>query len=201
MAAELNKNRMLASRALVGVVLLSVFLTNSVVPQGSAAYGLFKLAGYVLLVACAIGRIYSTAFIGGLKNKNLVTEGPYSICRNPLYFCSLLGAAGIGLLSAQVTTLIVVFGGFFLIYAGLIRREEQFLEQKFAQAFAEYKTRVPRLLPKFGQFRVSEELPFQPRYFTYAVWDAIWWFAPFPLFELARSLQQAGIVKPLLTLF
>jgi protein-S-isoprenylcysteine O-methyltransferase Ste14 len=197
MAAEINKNRMLVSRILVGLVLLAGFVTTPVIPEGSAVYELFRLAGYILLAACAIGRIYSTAFIGGIKNKKLVMEGPYSTCRNPLYFYSLLGAAGIGLMSAQLISFVLVFGGFLLIYDGLIKREEEYLAKKFGKEFTEYKARVPRLWPKFSQFKTADELPFQPRFFTYAVWDAIWWFAAFPVFGLARYLQHAGVIKPL----
>ncbi|MCE9508193.1 MAG: isoprenylcysteine carboxylmethyltransferase family protein [Alphaproteobacteria bacterium] len=201
MAVEINKNRMLLSRILVGLVLLSGFVTAPAIHEWSALYMLLKLAGYILLAACAVGRIYSTAFIGGIKNKKLVTEGPYSTCRNPLYFYSLLGAAGIGLLSAQLISFVIIFGGFLLIYDGLIKREEKYLAGKFGKEFTEYKARVPRLWPKFSQFRTAEELPFQPRFFTYAVWDAIWWFAAFPVFELAKYLQQADIIKPLFTVF
>jgi protein-S-isoprenylcysteine O-methyltransferase Ste14 len=201
MAAEINKNRMLVSRILVGLILLAAFVATPVVPEGSAIYELCKLAGYALLTACAIGRIYSTAFIGGIKNKQLVMVGPYSACRNPLYFYSLLGAAGVGLMAVQITSTIIIVAGFLLIYDGLIKREEQFLADKFGKDFAEYKSRVPRLWPKFSQFTMPEELLFQPRYFTYAVWDAIWWFVPVPLFELAKYLQHADIIKPWFAIF
>lgn len=200
MAAQLNKSRMLASRILMVFVLLLGFLTAPSVEAGSAVYEMSRLAGYLLLAACAVGRIYSTAFIGGVKNKHLVTEGAYAACRNPLYFYSLLGAAGIGLLSVQVTSFVLLFGGFLWIYSGLISREEEFLAEKFGKEFADYKARVPCLLPRFKKVKMPEELLFQPRYFTFAVWDAIWWFAPFPFFELSRVLQQAGVFKPLAVL-
>jgi protein-S-isoprenylcysteine O-methyltransferase Ste14 len=201
MAAEINKNRMLVSRILVGIVLLAGFVTAPALPEWSALYMFLKLAGYGLTAACAVGRIYSTAFIGGIKNKKLVMEGPYSTCRNPLYFYSLLGAAGVGLLSAQLISFVIIFGGFLLIYDGLIKREEEYLAKKFGKEFTEYKARVPRLWPKFRQFKAAEELPFQPRFFTYAVWDAIWWFAAFPIFELARYLQDTEVIRPLFVVF
>ncbi len=201
MAAQLNKHRMLGSRILIGIVLLAAFLTTPVIPQESFIAGFFRLAGFVLLTVCAIGRIYSTAFIGGIKNKQLVRVGPYATVRNPLYFYSLLGAAGVGLMSGQVTCAVILLGGFLFIYDGLIRREEQFLAEKFGSEFADYKARVPRLLPQINQFTAPDELLFQPKFFTFAVWDAIWWFAPVPVFELARHLQHAGIIKPLFAVF
>lgn len=201
MAVALNKNRMLGSRVLMGMVLLAAFFTTPVIPPDSTLSQFGRLAGFILLTACAIGRIYSTAFIGGLKNRQLVQVGPYATVRNPLYFYSLLGAAGVGLMSGQVISFVILLGGFSFIYDGLIRREERFLAEKFGAEFAEYKMRVPRLLPKIGQFTAPEELLFQPKFLTFAVWDAIWWFAPAPVFELARYLHQSGLVQPLFSVF
>jgi protein-S-isoprenylcysteine O-methyltransferase Ste14 len=201
MAVNLNKNRMLGSRVLVVLVVLAAFLTRPAIPEGTVLYGALKLTGFLLLMACAFGRIYSTAFIGGIKNKELVTVGAYSMHRNPLYFYSLLGAAGVGLMSVQVTSFAMIFGGFFLLYAGLISREEKFLEEKFGDEFTRFKARVPRLLPDFRKYNAPAELLFQPKFFTKAVWDAVWWFAPVPLFELAKYLQHARIIKPLFSVF
>jgi len=53
--------------------------------------------GCVLAGAASLGRLWCALYIAGYKDGVLVTEGPYSLCRNPLYFCNLLGAAGVGL--------------------------------------------------------------------------------------------------------
>lgn len=201
MAADLNKNRMMLSRVLVVIVVLAAFFTTPVLLKGTVFYGLCRLAGFVLLIACAIGRIYSTAFIGGVKNKDLVIVGAYSVHRNPLYFYSLLGAAGVGLMSVQLTSFLVLFCGFFMIYKRLIDREEKFLDGKFGKDFAEYKSNVPKLWPNFKLYSAPAELLFQPKYLTKAVWDAVWWFAPMPLFVFADYLRHAGIIKPLFALF
>ncbi len=200
MAKDINKTRMRDTRILVGIILIAGFFTAPVMQTGSFAYEIFRLAGFILLTACAIGRIYSTAFIGGIKNEKLITVGPYAMCRNPLYFYSLLGAAGLGLMSAQIILFIFIFGGFLFIYDGLIKREEGFLAEKFGADFAAYKAGTPRLLPDIKKYTCPDELAFQPKYLNNAVWDALWWFAPVPLFELAHLLHNAGILKPLFSL-
>ena len=188
------------TRILVGVVLLAVVFTAPVLREGSFLNAIIRLAGYILLSACAIGRIYSTAFIGGVKNDKLVTAGPYSMCRNPLYFYSLLGAAGLGLLSGEIIPTAIITGGFLFIYNGLISREEGFLAEKFGQSFAAFKASTPRLLPDLKKYNCPDELPFQPRYFNMAVRDAAWWFVAVPFYELIHALQHAGIIKPLFAL-
>ena len=44
-----------------------------------------ELGGYIFLLGGLVIRIWCTFYIGNRKSKELITEGPYSICRNPLY--------------------------------------------------------------------------------------------------------------------
>ena len=46
---------------------------------------------------------WSSLYIAGRKGRELVTVGPYSTCRNPLYFFSIVGAAGMGAQSGSLT--------------------------------------------------------------------------------------------------
>ena len=51
--------------------------------------------GAVLVGIASIGRLWCSIYIAGYKTKKLIAEGPYSMCRNPLYFFSFLGAIGV----------------------------------------------------------------------------------------------------------
>lgn len=192
---------MFATRFLVAFVLFMVLFTSARLSEGTRAEETVEFMGYALLTICALGRVFTTAFIGGMKNQQLITEGPYSVCRNPLYFFSLVGVAGLGLVSLQLVTFLVVFFGFLWIYTKLIEREEGHLAEKFGSAFERYKREVPRLWPNFGKYRASGELVFQPKYLAYAVRDAVWWFMPYPVFEYIKHLHEIGVIKPLFTIF
>jgi protein-S-isoprenylcysteine O-methyltransferase Ste14 len=201
MAKDVNRTRMRDSRLLLLAALIVVLLSKPVLDPKSLTGEMLEVIGDVLLAICAIGRIYATMFIGGLKSDELITIGPYAMCRNPLYFYSLVGAAGVGVLSNELTIFVFLAGGFYLIYYGLIRREENFLAQKFGSSFTKFCKTTPRLLPDFRKFHAPARMEFQPRYVNKAVSDAMWWFAAMPIFEVINYLHDKGIVKPLFTLF
>ena len=201
MAKSLNKTRMHDTRILMGLTLLTGIFCKTMFPDETLAHESMDLMGYVLVTVCAVGRIYTTAFIGGIKNAQLITWGPYSVCRNPLYFFSLLGAAGIGLMSTSLLAFCIIFFGFLVIYWKLIEREEEFLQERFGEDFTSYKTNVPKILPDFSRYSCPEEIPLQPKFLNRAVSDAVWWFVPLPLFELAEVLQEAHIINPFIQIF
>jgi protein-S-isoprenylcysteine O-methyltransferase Ste14 len=96
------------------------------------------------------------------KNEELATSGPYAYTRNPLYFGSIVIAAGFALASLRweiAAGLILLFAA---IYIPVIRGEEEYLGRHFAE-YATYCARVPRLLPRLsagpeGRSHFSAEL-------------------------------------------
>jgi protein-S-isoprenylcysteine O-methyltransferase Ste14 len=81
------------------------------------------------------------------KNEELTTSGPYAYTRNPLYLGSMILAAGFAVAARSwwIVAMMLIF--FVVIYVPVIRGEEAFLRQRFAE-FEDYARSVPRLLPK-----------------------------------------------------
>ena len=132
--------------------------------------GLF-LAGLALVGLATVGRLWCSLYISGYKQAQLVTAGPYSISRNPLYFFSLLGFAGIGLATETLTFAAVMVAATLAAYPAVIRDEEQTLHEKFGAAFVEYCERTPRLFPDFGKFTEPESWTVSPRIFRRSMGD------------------------------
>ena len=80
------------------------------------------------------------------KNEQLTTSGPYAYCRNPLYLGSIIIAIGFAMASRDVWVAVGMSALFVLIYVPVIRTEETFLREQFAE-YESYERRVPRLLP------------------------------------------------------
>jgi protein-S-isoprenylcysteine O-methyltransferase Ste14 len=98
------------------------------------------------------------------KNEQLTTSGPYAYTRNPLYFGSLVLAAGFAVVSRSWWITLIVVAMFFAIYIPVIRGEEAFLRSQFPE-FEEYAHKVPRLFPRWRPYQRSA---------TSFSWDLYW---------------------------
>ncbi|TFH42699.1 MAG: isoprenylcysteine carboxylmethyltransferase family protein, partial [ANME-2 cluster archaeon] len=82
------------------------------------------LIGIVLVGIASMGRLWCSLYIAGYKTDKLITEGPYSMCRNPLYFFSLLGALGVGFASETCLIPLIILLAFSMYYPFVIKSEE-----------------------------------------------------------------------------
>ena len=115
------------------------------------------IGGTLLIIGEAI-RIWAIIFAGSLtrtttcvKAKELVTCGPFSYTRNPLYIGNIIIYVGFGVLTYSLFPYlqILALGWFIFQYNLIIRLEEEFLESKFGELYIEYKKNVPRFFPSF----------------------------------------------------
>ena len=74
----------------------------------------------------------------------LVTDGPYRYTRNPLYIGLTTIYVGIALASGMLWLLVTLVPVLAVMNWKIVRREEQFLEAKFGDAYRDYKSRVRR---------------------------------------------------------
>jgi protein-S-isoprenylcysteine O-methyltransferase Ste14 len=119
---------------------------------------LIALSGLVLR-ATVIGYAYIKR--GGLNKKvyakNLVTEGMFGVCRNPLYVGNMLIYAGVFLMHGHPLVVIVGIGLYAFMYQCIVLAEEAYLQQKFGDGYLAYCADVPRWIPRFGRFGEATE--------------------------------------------
>ena len=132
MAKNPNRTRMRDSRFVVIIALALTLGTKASFPTYHLNHEWLELLGYGLIIIGALGRIYSSAFLGGFKNNTVIADGPFSIVRNPLYLCSLIGVTGVSLISLHLPVIIFAPTAFLLIYLALIKREEAHLADVLA---------------------------------------------------------------------
>jgi protein-S-isoprenylcysteine O-methyltransferase Ste14 len=119
------------------------------------AIGLMVTISGQLIRGITIGLAY---IIRGGKNKqvyaeDLVTEGMFNHCRNPLYLGNILMLAGVGILSNSLFYVAVLIPVFLFIYQAIVLAEENFLRNKFGDAYNEYCNKVNRWIPALSGIR------------------------------------------------
>jgi len=107
-------------------------------------------AAYALLFLGVLLRIWSIAYIHSRKTIAVVTTGPYSLCRNPLYLGTLMIVTA-HLMIVQSITLAAFFLPIVLLYIwGVVPAEEAVLRSRHGAIYDAYCTRVSRWLPMFS---------------------------------------------------
>lgn len=147
--------------------------------------------GYLLIMAGSMGRIWCAIYIAGRKNKELATDGPYSLCRNPLYLFSYLGMIGLALGAKNLVLAAVATPIFWAYYSVVIKSEEKILSGIFGEAFENYKRKVPAVIPKFSGYWTRTEFSIQPKKVLAGMVDAMWFLWAIILLE---GLEYAKMV-------
>lgn len=109
----------------------------------------------ILIRSITIGLVY---IIRGGVNRQihaeiLVTEGIYTVCRNPMYLGNLLLLLGFGIFANSMLFTFVFFPLFVFIYIAIMKAEEAFLSNKFGSQFTDYVNRTNALIPRLDRIK------------------------------------------------
>jgi protein-S-isoprenylcysteine O-methyltransferase Ste14 len=109
--------------------------------------------GAVLLVGAALSWLGArtllsrgTDFIPTRPARALATDGIYAWTRNPMYVGGAPLMLGLAIVLALDWLPLLMVPAWFVLHFGIVRREEQYLEEKFGDAYRRYRARVPRYL-------------------------------------------------------
>lgn len=200
MATSLVRTRIRDSRAIAVLALVALLLSRPAWPEAQPLREVADYFGYGLVVVCVLGRVWCSVFVGGWKNERLLTYGPYSIVRNPLYVFSFLGLLGVGVMTGSVVLTLLLAAAFGFYYRRVVHREEAFLAERFGSTYQRYCARVHRWIPRFDVYDSPECIELKPRFVLYAMRDGIWFFVMFPLIEGIEYMHGAGWLPNLFTL-
>jgi len=195
---RIARRRVIVSRIFaIAVILLATFTAGSY-KEGSLADIVLETFGLFLLTVCSMGRLWALLYIGGYKKLELITEGPYSMVRHPLYVFSLIGAIGIGFASENILVLAVMVIFYLLYYPLTIFVEEKKLTDKFGQAYLDYIKSTPRFLPKLSLYKSPPQVVVNTDIFLKSIAIGMWFIWIFIVMDFIQALQQGGFIPVLL---
>jgi protein-S-isoprenylcysteine O-methyltransferase Ste14 len=200
--AFVQRKRLIFVRVAAVLAVLLLFLVKPALSEGSNGHETLEFFGFCLVLACVAGRLWSILYVGGKKNEELVSTGPFSMSQNPLYFFSTVGAVGIGLLYGSAFAALALGLASFLIFRVTARKEAEYLLGKFGPVYLAYIKRTPRFWPNPLLYRDNDELQFSTRALKRTFYDGLYFLAIFPAIELVEYLRETGMLFPaLVTLY
>lgn len=134
---------------------LLLFVPSPTITERVAAIMAVGFAVAAAGQAIRIGTIGLKYIIRGGRGRrvyadDLVTEGIFAHCRNPLYVGNILIVAGLGLMSNSLLFNLIATPLFVFMYVAIVSAEEAFLRGKFGAAYDAYARDVNRWLPRLA---------------------------------------------------
>ncbi|CAM5530441.1 protein-S-isoprenylcysteine O-methyltransferase Ste14 [Aquamicrobium terrae] len=198
--AGYQRTRRLVLAMLVVALFAALLFGQSMFAPDTVIHETIEMFGVLLIFLGIVGRLWSTLYIGGRKSQQIVTGGPYSITRNPLYVFSTLAACGVG---AQMGSIVAMIGFGLLCAAAfhvVILREERFLADAMGAPYRAYMARVPRFLPDLSLYEEGDTGSFRPRLLLNTLLDGLVFLVAMPAFELIDAGQVSGALPVLFRL-
>jgi protein-S-isoprenylcysteine O-methyltransferase Ste14 len=154
----------------------------------------------VLVALACLGRIWCSVFVAGRKDATLVTEGPYALCRHPLYVLSFIGGVGLGLATHTMTLTLLTAAVLALLLGSAARGEERLLASLHGETFHCYARDTPRWWPRWSAWTIPASLDVRADVLWKAFVDAGAFFLLYALLVLAADLREGGLLPTLLRL-
>lgn len=198
--AEVQNVRKLALGVAIAIGVFMFAVTNSRYGSGGSVHEMVEWLGIVAIAICILGRTWCSLYIGGRKIVQLVSDGPYSVSRNPLYFFSMVGAFGVGAQLGSVVSGLVFAALAWMVFYVVVLQEEKLLAERYGAAFARYRAKVPRFLPNPRLWHDQPTLTIMPPKVMRTFADAMVFLLSVPIAEIFEQMQNMGVLPVLLHL-
>ncbi len=197
----ITKEYRIAITRVFGAAILFLILFSHYSWKPNIYVNLFvEFVAFLLILICTFGRLWALAYISGHKTRDLITQGPYSLVRNPLYLFSLIGAVGVGLASKNILVCALIIVMFGIYYPFVIRAEEENLREVHGETFEEYTMKTPMFIPRFSNFHEEPYYSIDARLFRRAFISVIWFPLIFMILLVIDRLHESGIMPVLFTI-
>ncbi|SEP81754.1 Protein-S-isoprenylcysteine O-methyltransferase Ste14 [Loktanella sp. DSM 29012] len=187
-ANQRKRIRLLRGLALLLVPL--VLFTTSAWGDESIMAEVLEPLGALVVIAGVLGRFWAMLYIGGRKNGMVMQDGPYSMCRHPLYLFSTIAATGLGIMLGSIVLAVVIGGLTYVVLMQTAQKEEEFLRAAFPDTYATYAERVPLIVPDLSLFSTPEEVTFFVSNMRTNMADALVFLAFIPLAEAIGGFHE-----------
>ena len=159
---QVNRKKHSVETFSMAIVIIAIFnllqFRIGVFPVDPGTRILAVMFGGILAVAGIVLHLWSKRSIGVYwsnqieiqKNHHLITTGPYSIVRHPMYSSVILWLIGAGMIFQNYTALAITLVMFIPMMRFRASAEDEVLRKMDSAGFAVYARSVKQLVPRFG---------------------------------------------------
>lgn len=169
------RSRMWMTAVSVGVGLALTAMNRPLAPLPGHLDSVLYVLGAVMFCAGAAIRIWAAAYICARKSVDVVTTGPYSLCRNPLYWGTLLMVAAFPLLIKSPLLAVTMLPIILLYLFAVVPVEEAVMQSRHGATYTAYCQSVSRWWPSLRGFVKGEPLGRQSIGFYRECHRLVWW--------------------------
>ena len=177
------RKRILLSRIFIVSMIVTIiindnFRVNTLNISDIQSLGL-SIIGFILVTLGGFGRLWASLYVEGFKTKRLITEGPYSMVRNPLYFFTIIILLGFCCVVKSIPIAIALLAGFSLLHIPAIINEEKKLLSKHDHSYKEYYHKTPRLIPNIFKYKrpiSTDRIEVKIKKINNVIWEIIGYF-------------------------
>lgn len=133
--------------AIILIIVLNKFIAS---PWKKKSLDEFlDISGIILVLSGFLLRIAARGYkeeksCGG---KNMVTDGPYGLMRNPMYFGTLLIGTGVIFVLFELWTVLIFLIIYCSIYVPQVKKEEKVMSERFGEQYRNYCKVTPKYFP------------------------------------------------------
>lgn len=171
------RNRM----RLTGVSLVAGLVATWMFNSGAGLPVVWKtglaIAGWLSLFVGAVIRIWASTYICARKSAAVVRSGPYSLCRNPLYWGTFLMISAFPLITASLPLGISMLPPIALYLLAVVPVEEAVMRRRHPVEYGSYCQSVSRWMPNFFRYDRGVALDGGSIGFRRECGRMIWWVA------------------------
>ncbi len=151
-----------------------------------------ELAGWAVFAVGAVIRIWSSSYICARKSRDVVCTGPYSVCRNPLYWGTFLMVAAFPLLLRSPILAAAMVPPILLYLLAVVPVEEAVMSSRHGEEYAKYCTSVSRWWPNLFGYVKGEPLDGQTMGFYGECSRLVWWLGLAAGLDLLFHFENAS---------
>ncbi len=162
------------------ILIAIFFLRPSILFANIFINHLFEIFGLILSFFGQIIRISARGYKAESSGQSslLLTDGPYAVSRNPMYFGTFLIGFGVCLIYGNIWLFLLFLLLFTLRYYFIISSEEKKLHPIFEKDYEVYLHRVPIFLPSFRtirKFGIKNSFPFKKKWIKRELNTFLFW--------------------------